>query len=140
MKKIFIVCMVVATALFAGNAMANGFGNGNGHNNGLGNGMVGIAGLEISGGAAVGAQGYLGSAVTLSSYDSAFNQANAIEHNRYVGINLMTSANGMGTITTQGNVGGNVNGYGSFSSGISGSLLGIDFYSHSAVGITGVAR
>jgi len=136
MKKMLVVMMVMAMALFAGNAMANG----NGHGNGIGNGVTGIAGLEISGGAAVGAQGYLGSAVTLSSYDSAFNQSKAIEHNRYVGVNLISSANGMGTITTQGNVGGNVNGYGSFSSGISGSLLGIDFYSHSAVGITGVAR
>lgn len=126
MKKVIVIFAVLMIALFAGNAIACNHG--------------GLAGLEISGGSAIGAQGYIGSTWTYSSHSSCFNQAKTLDRTDYIGASAMSSASGVACIKTLGKANGNVHGQGNFDAGMKGSILGVDFYTNSSVHISGVAR
>jgi len=128
MKKLMVVFAVLVMMFFAGNAFA-------GH--GQGNCGEGVVGLEISGGSLVGAQGYIGSTFTYSAHDSCFSSSRALDKADYIGVNLMSSANGTACLNTSGNSSGGIEGYGNFKAGAEGSILGIDFYTNSRVNISG---
>jgi len=125
MKKVLVLLTILAVMFFAGNVFAQ---------------PQGIVGLEISGGSLVGAQGYIGSTFTYSAHDSCFSSSVAFDKTGYIGVNLMSSANGTACLKTSGNTKGSVSGYGNFSSGISGYALGAKFYTNSSVHISGQAR
>ena len=134
MKKIMVVLAVLVMMLFAGNAFADRPGQGPGN---CGEGLIG---LEIAGSSAIGAQIYTGETMTFSSHDSCFNNSASFDRTGYIGVNLMSSANGSACLTTERNAGGNVYGNGTFKSGIEGSILGVDFYTNSRVKISGGTR
>ena len=129
MKKVLVLLTILAVMFFAGNVFAGGYGQGN-----CGQGVVG---LEISGGSLVGVQGYIGSTFTYSAHDSCFSSSRALDKADYIGVNLMSSANGTACLNTSGNSSGGIEGYGNFKAGAEGSILGIDFYTNSRVNISG---
>jgi len=102
MKKVLVLLTILAVMFFAGNVFAGGYGQGN-----CGQGVVG---LEISGGSLVGVQGYIGSTFTYSAHDSCFSSSRALDKADYVGVNLMSSANGTACLNTSGNSSGGIEG------------------------------
>lgn len=137
MKKILIVIMAMAMMMFYSDGATAcpicPVGNG-------------IAGIEINGSAGVGAQGYIGSSTTYNNSQSCFDSSKTHTRQGFIGVGIMSSADGAVCLKTIRNARGGISGTGSYRSGISGSFAipctgsNVSFYTHSRVCISGYSH
>lgn len=130
MRKFIGILLAIAFvfAVFATPSMANGCCKG------------GEVGLQIEGGAGVGAMGYLGTAVTNAKTNHCFGGSNTTTKQVFIGAGVSSAANGQVCLTTCGNPNGSVNGVGNFKSSISGSILGANYSTSSTVVVVGTGH
>lgn len=97
-----------------------------------------LTGLEISGGSSVGAQLYWGNSLTRTDLKNCFGTDNITTRQYFVGVGIMSSANGSICLTKSrhGISINRVTGEGTFRSGASGSINDVNFYTHSKVTVS----
>ncbi|MCK4349091.1 MAG: hypothetical protein KAW47_10790 [Thermoplasmatales archaeon] len=134
MKKLLTVIMITAMLLFATNVMAD----------------PPLKGLEINGGATVGAQLFDGYSNTDSYTNGCFSNSSTYTHQNFEGVGISSSANGA-ICVTKTNCGNcsYTSGSGDFRAGMSGNVdlmdmynympfgFGVSFYTHSHVDVSG---